>query len=83
MKKTLLRGVTLTAIAAGLFAQTGHIAAGGDTSLQSDTLTVTGSHLAANIQSLAALPEPSSIVILGTALFLLSKFGNRRLLRRR
>lgn len=83
MKRKLLRSVLLlvTVIATGLAGNVRPMETGGSASLPGDMLAGAGNHLAANIQSLAALPEPSSIIILGTALFLISRFGNRRLLR--
>ena len=83
MKRKLLRSVLLlvTAMATGLAGNVRPTEMGGNTSFPSDMLAGAGSHVAANIQGLAALPEPSSIIILGTALFLISRFGNRRLLR--
>lgn len=83
MKRKLVRSVLLlvTAIATGLAGNVRPTEMGGSAWMPSDFWAGAGSHLAANIQGLAALPEPSSIIILGTALFLISKFGNRRLLR--
>lgn len=81
MKRKLLRSILLlaAAITTGLAGNVRATEMGAHTSLTTDMLAGAGSHLAANIQGLAALPEPSSIIILGTALFLISRFGNRRL----